>query len=55
MSHQPADRPDKVPDTDPADERNPPSDLRQEWQDEDIVIEGRKPTLEEDEGDTSDL
>jgi len=33
----------------------PPDDLREEWQEEDREIEGRKPTLEEIEEDPSDL
>ena len=56
MSHNKhPDRPNKVPDTDPNVEKDPPSDLRVEWQNENVEIEDRKPTLEEDEEDTGDL
>jgi hypothetical protein len=46
-------RPDRLPDTDA--ENDPPADLREEWQNEDIEIAGRKPTEEEDEADTGSL
>jgi hypothetical protein len=46
-------RPDRLPDTDA--ERDPPADLRREWQNDDIEQEGRKPAESEEEADTSDL
>ena len=33
----------------------PPEDLRVDWENEDIELENRKPTLAEDEEDTSEL
>ena len=50
---KPIDKPDSIPDSDA--EKDPPSDLRREWENEDIELEGRLPNLSEDEEDAGDL